>query len=240
VPWRSGPSVPWYLLATRAQLGAARRKIIVRPWQRAWMKEWQSGRVSAGACASHRPMEHGSPPLTQHRPLPSLPLHMRNLLGQCMPSCTPKRVPHLPNTTMSTVATHAPISIWGASQLPWRCSQPTAQNYYTTAAEWITPTCDSLRWWHCPEPVISPTALPALPAILRCTISPCIRVSVRECEPWSRDGITRRNGNARPTCRMMILIWKTITVKHPNFSYPHKKNLHCRVHVPVEAVRVAD
>ena len=80
----------------------------------------------------------------------------------------------------------------------------------------------------------------ALPAILRRTISLFICVSVCECEPWNRDGIARRDGNARPTCWMMILIWKTITVKHNNFSYPHKKNLHCRVHVPVEAVRVAD
>ena len=32
----------------------------------------------------------------------SLSLHMRNLLGQCMLSCTPKRAPHLPNTTMPT------------------------------------------------------------------------------------------------------------------------------------------
>jgi len=36
------------------------------------------------------------------------------------------------------------------------------------------------------------------------------------------------------------LIRKTITVDHPNFSYSHKKPLHCRVHVPVEAVRVLD
>jgi len=52
--------------------------------------------------ASHRPTEHGSPPPTQHRPLPSLPLHMRNLLGQYMLPCTLKRVPRLPNTAMPT------------------------------------------------------------------------------------------------------------------------------------------
>jgi len=32
---------------------------------------------------------------------PSLSLHMRNLLGQCI-LCTPKCVPHLPHTTMPT------------------------------------------------------------------------------------------------------------------------------------------
>ena len=132
----------------------------------------------------------------------------------------------------------APTSIWGASQLPWRCPRPTAPNYYTTEGEWTAPTRDSLRWWHCP--VISPTVPPALPAILRRTLSPCICVSVCECEPWSRDGIARWDGNARPTCRIMILIWKTITVKHPDYSYPRKNPLYCRVHVPVEAVRVAD
>jgi len=67
-------------------------------WQRARVKEWQSG----GASASHRPTEHGSPPLTQHRPLPPLPSYLRNLLVQCMLSCTPKHVPHLPNTTLPT------------------------------------------------------------------------------------------------------------------------------------------
>jgi len=63
-------------------------------WRQAWMKEGQTGGVSAGACASHRPMEHGSPPQTQHRPLLSVSLHTRNLLSQCMLSCTPKRAPH--------------------------------------------------------------------------------------------------------------------------------------------------
>ena len=76
-------------------------------WRRAWMKEGQTGGVSAGACASHRPMEHGSPAQTQHRPLLSVSLHMRNVLSQCMLSCTPKRAPHLPNTTMpSKSCTH--------------------------------------------------------------------------------------------------------------------------------------
>ena len=66
--------------------------------RRARMKEWQRGGVSAAACASHRPMEHGSPLPTQHRPLPSLSLHMRNLLGQCMHSRTKKCASYLPNT----------------------------------------------------------------------------------------------------------------------------------------------
>ena len=96
------------------------------------------------------------------------------------------------------------------------------------------------RWWRWHCPVISPTALPALSAILRRTISPCTCVSVGECELWSRDGISRWDVNARPTCRMMLLIWTSITLKHPNFSYPHKNPLHCRVHVLVETVRVAD
>jgi len=100
---------------------------------------------------------------------------------------------------------HAPTPIWGASQLHWCCPRTTTPNYYTTAGEWIAPTRDSLCWWHCP--VISPTALLALPAILRRTISPCICVLVCECEPWNRDSITRRDNNARPTCRMMILIY---------------------------------
>ena len=67
-------------------------------WRRAWWKQWQNWGVSAGACVSHRPTEHGTPPPTQHRPLPSLSLHMRNLLGQCILSCTQKCAPHLPNT----------------------------------------------------------------------------------------------------------------------------------------------
>jgi len=71
-------------------------------WRWAWMKEWQSGGVFAGACASHRPMQHGSPLPTQYRPLPSLSLQLRNFLGQCMLSRTPKCAPHLPNTTMPT------------------------------------------------------------------------------------------------------------------------------------------
>jgi len=133
---------------------------------------------------------------------------------------------------------HAPTLIWGASQLPWRCPQPTAPTYYTTAGEWIASTRHSLCRWHCP--VIPPTALPALLAILRRTISPCTCVSVCECELWNRDGISWRDGNVRPTCLMMILIWTSITIEYPNFSYPHKNPLHCRVHVPVEAVRVAD
>jgi len=41
--------------------------------------------------------------------------------------------------------------------------------------------------------------------------------------PWSRDGIERRDGNARTTCRMIMLIWKTIIFKHPSFPAHRKK-----------------
>jgi len=35
-----------------------------------------------------------------------------------------------------------------------------------------------------------------------------------------KNGIARRDGNARTTCRMKIAIWETIPVKHPNFWPP--------------------
>ena len=50
--------------------------------------EWRRFRVRRSLRESHRPTQHGSPPPTQHTPLPSLSLHMRNLLGQCMLSCS--------------------------------------------------------------------------------------------------------------------------------------------------------